>query len=189
MNLSNAQIVAGIVSKDRQIINQVYLKYLPMVTRMVKSNSGNENDAMDIFQDGLLVLYEKLNKTEDPNSIQCGAYLNTVCKNLWLMKIRSKKIAKGKETELMQENPDLDTEIIDDMVQTQKYELYRRYFKKLSPDCQNVLTLFLQKTSLKKIAEQMGFSEQYAKKKKYTCQKSLIQAIEKDQLYAELIKL
>jgi len=158
-----------------------------MVKRLVLSNSGNDTDAHDVFQDGLVVLFEKLKTAEQPFEINCAGYIKTVCKNLWLMKIRRKKVGIQKEQDITLGTGDLNDEILEDMMQTQRYELYRNHFKRLGADCQKVLTLFLQKVPMKKIAETMGFSEMYAKKRKYKCQKSLISSIEKDHLYKELI--
>lgn len=187
MKLSNTEIITGIVNKNRQVLNEVYLNYLPVITRLVKSNSGSESEALDIFQDGLVVLYEKLKTTEDPDKIQCAAYLTKVCKNLWLNQIRSKKMGKEKRNNIVTEQPDLSKEIWNDMLQSQRYELYRKHFRLLGEDCQKVLRLFHNKVSLRNIAQKMGFTEQYAKKKKFKCQKSLIASIENDHMYLELI--
>ena len=77
--------------------------------------------------------------------------------------------------------------IEDDIISQQRYKLFRHYFKTLGEDCQKVLNMFFQGFSLKDIAGEMDFSEAYAKKKKFTCQKQLITSIEKDALYKELL--
>ena len=69
----------------------------------------------------------------------------------------------------------------------EQFEIYRKHFKQLSKDCQKVLSMFLRGHLLREIAGEMGFTEKYAKKRKYLCQQHLITAIEQDALYEELI--
>jgi hypothetical protein len=72
------------------------------------------------------------------------------------------------------------------MLEYQQRQLYKKHFLGLGADCQKILKLFLEGQSLKSIADLMGFTEKYAKKRKYVCQKQLIAAIEQDDLYHEL---
>ena len=69
----------------------------------------------------------------------------------------------------------------------EQFNLYRKHFQRLSADCQKVMEMFLQGHRLKDIAEVMGFTERYAKKRKFLCQKDLITAIEEDNQFEELI--
>ncbi|MFA4864355.1 MAG: hypothetical protein WC605_11375, partial [Bacteroidales bacterium] len=63
----------------------------------------------------------------------------------------------------------------------EKYRLFQQHFLKLSEDCQKILQLFLGKTSLKEIAEIMGFkTEKYAKTRKFMCKEKLKNSIIND---------
>ena len=62
-----------------------------------------------------------------------------------------------------------------------KYRLFQQHFLRLSEDCKKILQLFLAKTSLKEIAEIMGFkTEKYAKTRKFMCKEKLKNAIIND---------
>ena len=73
-----------------------------------------------------------------------------------------------------------------DFVRQEQFDMYRKHFAQLSADCQKVLGMFFKGHSLREIAQEMEFTEAYAKKRKFTCQKHLIQSIEEDSLYKEL---
>ena len=63
----------------------------------------------------------------------------------------------------------------------EKYRLFQQHFFRLSEDCQKVLKLFMSKTSLKEIADIMGFkTEKYAKTRKFMCKEKLKNSIVND---------
>jgi len=64
--------------------------------------------------------------------------------------------------------------------------VFKTHLENLGEDCQRVLKMFFAGNSLKYIAGQMGFTEAYAKKRKFVCQQKLIAAIEQDVLFREL---
>lgn len=185
-NYSNEALITGIRRKDRAVLEYIYQQYFPMIIEFVGKNSGTREDAKDIFHDGLTAIYEKSVKGDISLKSSFKTYLYAICKNLWLMVLRRKKTALKVETKenLMTAMP---KSIEEDIISQQRYKLFRQYFAILGEDCQKVLNMFFQGVSLKEIAEKMGFSESYAKKKKFTCQKQLIGSIEKDALYKELL--
>ena len=156
-----------------------------MVTNFIVKNAGTAEEAKDIFHDALTSIFEKTR--EAPIHVHCSfkTYLYAICKNLWLMVLRKKRTA-AKMTVDTENTEDMGQEIIEDMLQYQQRQLYKKHFAQLGADCQQVLRLFLEGQSLKSIAALMGFTEKYAKKRKYTCQKQLIDAIEQDVLFQEL---
>jgi RNA polymerase sigma factor (sigma-70 family) len=185
----NQRILQGIRSGDRVIILDLYRQLGPMIHNLVIRNSGSKTDASDIFQEGLVVLFEKI---QDPDFRLTSSYktlLYAICRNLWLQQLDKRKrmpmaltddIPEEQEASFMAENA---------IREQQKYDLYRKHFKKLGDDCQRILKMFIQGESLRKISESMGFTEKYAKKRKYICQKNLIEAIRKDRNYLDLINL
>ena len=57
----------------------------------------------------------------------------------------------------------------------------------LPTESQKVLQLFFNKKSIKEIAKIMGYTEAYAKRKKYKAKSQLIAAIKADPQYAAFI--
>jgi DNA-directed RNA polymerase specialized sigma24 family protein len=70
----------------------------------------------------------------------------------------------------------------------EKYRLFQQHFLKLSPDCQKVLRLFMGKTSLREIADIMGFkTEKYAKTRKFMCKEKLKNSIINDPFFKKYL--
>ena len=183
---SNEALIAGIKQKDRMVLKYIYQQYFPMIVEFVGKNSGTKEDAKDIFHDGLTTIYEKTIREHIALQSSFKTYLYAICKNLWLMVLRRRKTASKIEVKenFMTAVPD---SIEEDITSQQRYKLYRHYFKTLGEDCQKVLSMFFEGITLREIAMKMDFSEAYAKKKKFTCQKELISRIEQDKLYKELL--
>lgn len=180
------EILEGIRRNDFKVMQFIYKTFYTYVKYFIISNSGNEDDVKDIFQEALIIIFRKL--TEECLEISCTfkTYLYSVCRLLWLKQLKKRKM-KGEVSIDNEEFIELSDETRDLSEQTEKYKLYQKYFKKLSEDCQKVLTMSLEKTSLKKIAEVMGYkSEKYAKKRKYLCKEKLVNEIKKDPTFKEL---
>lgn len=157
---------------------------------MIVSNSGSDEEAQDVFQEALIVIYNKLVNKELELYCTFKTYLYSVSRLMWLKQLEKKKY---KSEEIYDENmTDLrvdDKNILDQIETNERFRLYQKYFKQLNEDCRKVLELFINKVPLREIAEIMGYSsEKYAKKRKYICKEILINNIQKDPKYKELQK-
>jgi RNA polymerase sigma factor (sigma-70 family) len=182
------EIIIGLRGRDRGVMKYLYHQYYPMILDLIQKNGGTSEDASDIFQEGIIVIYEKIfdNDFEWRSSIK--TYLYAVCRNKWLMQLRSKR---KKGTTTLQDKPDVadETSIQRDIIASERNELMREHFKNLGKDCRQVLELFFQSKSLREIGQIMNYSEAYAKKKKFSCQQKLIKTISLDPKFKELSKL
>ncbi len=64
----------------KELIKRWYISYFPKVASFIFKRGGTLEDAKDIFQESLLILYEKRNEEFNINE---EAYLFGICKNLW----------------------------------------------------------------------------------------------------------
>ena len=182
---TDPEILDGIRDRERTILLFVYEQFYPMIREFILKNSGTEEDARDIFQESLVVIFEKLKSDRIRLTCKFKTYLYAICRNKWLMELRKQRNSPKMvvDTQLLEKNQIVTEE---DMAKHQQYQLYRIHFKKLSDDCKKLLSSFLKGFSLREIGELMGFTEQYAKKRKFLCQKKLIASIEADPMYKEL---
>ena len=187
LTLSPEKYLEGIASGDRDILQRVHANYFERISSFIKSNSGSEEDAKDIFQDAILSIYVKTVK-EDLHDLQCSfyTYLFAVCRNLWLKKLRK----LGRETtSIAPESEDVDSaDILAGIEEKERWDLYREKLNALGNECREILRMFFEKISFREIAGQTNTTEAYAKKKKYLCQKKLIELIKADRRYSEISK-
>ncbi len=178
------RFINAVLTNDREVLIEMYDKYLPKIIRFIVANSGTEEDAMDIFQDAIMIIYKKAKAQELEINRSFYNYLYTICRNLWLRELEKKRNARVTRTDLELESYMNIADItgLDEVVKEREvHKLYLDKFRELGDDCQNILRQFFAGVSMKAIAKHMGFaSEGYAKKRKHVCQKKLIQSIKQD---------
>ncbi len=187
---TDEQISKGILRNDRLVLQFTYKQFFYKVTNFIRNNSGSDEDARDIFQEAIIVIYRKLkedNKALENRSFQL--YLFSVCRFLWLRQLKKRKAESDKITNGLPYLEDLyDEDFFDIVRKNERYSLYQKHFRNLSSDCQKIMQLFFDKVPLKQIAQIMGYkSEKYAKKKKYKCKELLIERIKQDSHYKKIL--
>jgi len=180
------EILNGLRNRETEILDFIYDKYFYQIKVFINQNNGTEEDAQDIYQDAILIIYQKTK--QDNLTLHCSfnTYLYSVCRLLWLKQLEKRKLKKlfieesGKFIELNEDYLSLNE-------RNEKYKIYQDHFKKLSYSCQKILELFLAKVQLKEIAHILGLkSDQYVKKRKHQCKEKLIASIKNDPRYKEL---
>lgn len=181
------EISVGIKERDSVVLDFIYEKYFYQISAFIKKNSGSDEDAQDVYQDAILVIYQKLAKENLIIDSSFNTYLYSVCRLIWLKKLEKRKNEKTFFAD--SENfINIDGEIEDWYELNERYQLYQEHFKKLSFNCQKILELFLARIPLKEIARILGLkSEVYVKKRKYNCKERLVENIKKDPKFNSLI--
>lgn len=187
IHYSDSAIIEGLKLNSDFIIKHVYKEFFPTIKFLIKKNTGNEEDAEDIFQESLLVILKNVQKDEFYLSCSFLTYLYSISRNLWMQRLKVKR--KGMDNfEVLEKFINLPENTSTEMAEIEqlRYRIYRDHFSELEQDCQRILLLSLQKFSSKDIADTMGYSsENYAKTKKYNCKERLKKAIMDDPRMAE----
>jgi RNA polymerase sigma factor (sigma-70 family) len=179
---SNQELLNGILRNDTIVLQFIFKNFYSNINFFIKKNNGSDEDANDIFQEAIIVMYRKLKANEVVLDCTFDTYLYSICRFLWLKELGKRKV----EQETIKDNHEFNDEIYDDGLETvvelnERYKLYQKHFANLGKDCQKILQLYFDKVPLKNIAEIMGFkSEKYAKKRKYFCKEYLIKSIKQD---------
>jgi len=183
--LKNDIYIQAIQKNDRAEIKKMYLEMLPSIEALVTRNSGNAEDARDVLQDGLIIIFEKIARPDFELTSSFKTYLVAVCRFVWLKKLR-KKGAEPITTQVEMELKE-DAQVERTLVEEERLKLFRQYFNQLGDECKKVLNLFFNGKSMREIAEATGYTENFAKTKKYQCKKKLFAQVQKDKKYKELI--
>jgi len=188
---SDEQILKGILRHDNIILQYIYKQYYYSINYFIRKNQGDEDDANDIFQEAIIIIYRKIKENDlifEKGSFK--GYLFSVCRFLWLKQLENRRIEKEKLNESLPYHEDLYDDNLSELVKkNEKYGLYQRHFGELSTDCQKLLQLFFEKVSLKDIATVMGYkSEKYAKKRKFKCKELLVNRIKQDAEFKKIIE-
>lgn len=182
IHYSDEAIVEGLRLRSDYIINFIYREFFPLIKFLVTENGGSEEDAEDIFQDGIIIIYNKINLNQLILTSSFKTFLYSVCRNLWLQKLNKRKAIFDRLSDV-EEYLEVPEDVLTEATYTE-VELHRiiqLHFLSLTEDCQKVLRLFTKNVSIREIAEIMGFkTENYAKTRKYLCKEELKKRIAND---------
>ena len=185
---SDEAIVEGLRLRKDEIIRFVYKEFFPMTRHLIINNSGTDQDAEDVFQDALVIVYKRIVSDELNLNSSYKTFFYSICRNIWLQRLGKLKDRKHEfaDYESITAIPEPTVEEIHS-IENKKHKLYQLHFLNLSEDCQKVLQLFLRKISLREIANIMGYkTEKYAKTRKYNCKEELKLRIINDPNYLKI---
>lgn len=186
---STNQILEGIVSNDTRVLDHIYRSFFSVTLSFVKSQNGSKEDAFDIFQEAVVVILQRLRKGNLELDCSFGTFLQSIVKVLWMhQRVDNLKrlAATGYQLDRSNEGTDIDAELLNAVIENEKTNFVQRHFMHLSDGCQTLLQLYIENVSIREIADMMGVTEGFVKKKKYECKQKLIKRIMADTGYKNL---
>ena len=164
------EVFRSIGNNEKGAIEAVYKENYGRIQYFVISNNGTEDDARDIFQEAMMVLYEKSRSPEFELTCQIQTYLYSVCRRLWL-----KKLQYSRRMESQVENYDKIVAVEEDLEQhdklTQQYLTMRTAMGKIGEPCKSLIEAFyVHRKNMHEIASFFGYTNaDNAKNQKYKC--------------------
>jgi RNA polymerase sigma factor (sigma-70 family) len=181
--ISDKSLVEGVLNQDDKTLNWLYDNYFQTVKNHVIKNSGTSDDASDVFQDSIIILYSQIRDNSLNLTTDLKGYFFGIARNIWSSHLRKKK-----DTE------ELDTDQIADSDESDSSDLLferiiSRAFQKLKPDMQEILNLYSDGKSYEEIAVKMNLkNETYARRKKYLGKEALLEIVREDPEYQEYLR-
>jgi len=160
--MTDEKVVEFIKAGNEKALEFLYKKNYRMVVKMIMKNSGSEDEAKDVFQDSLIVFWEKITGNKLVLTSKISTYLYSVAQNLWRKELDRKARNSGE----MIENP---THI--EWEKKERVEIIQKCLGSLGDTCRKILMLYyFDKMSMTDLAKEMGFANaDTAKTKKYKC--------------------
>lgn len=164
------EVFRAIGINEKGAIEAVYKENYSLIQHFVISNNGTEDDARDIFQEAMMVLYEKSRSPDFELTCQIRTYLYSVCRRLWL-----KKLQYARRMESQVENYDKIVAVEEDLEQheklTQQYLTMRTAMGKIGEPCKSLIEAFyVHRKNMHEIASFFGYTNaDNAKNQKYKC--------------------
>lgn len=84
-------LLAAIARGERDATMQVYNRHYKTITSWIIKNGGLASDAADIFQEAMVVLFEKAQVAEFRLTCKIGTYLFAISKHLWYKKLEKQQ--------------------------------------------------------------------------------------------------
>ncbi|MFI5155794.1 MAG: RNA polymerase sigma factor [Chitinophagales bacterium] len=163
-------LLKGMANNQREAIESIYSQHFQMVQTLVLNNSGTTEDAKDIFQEAIIVLYEKTRTGTFVLNCLIKTYVYSVSRRLWLKRLQQQQKFTP-ETNGVEEMIAVDEDMEAHEQRNADYQLMEKAMAGLGEPCKSLLeSYYLQKKSMVEIATDFGYTNaDNAKNQKYKC--------------------
>lgn len=166
LEMNEKDLFERIQKGDEKALEFIYKKYYRMMTKLVITNSGTEEEALDVYQDALVVFWQKARSGNLVLTSKMSTYIYSICQNLWRKELDRKKRLSNEEKDAS-ESMDLDG--------PEREKIIAECMAQLGDTCRKVLMYYyFDEMSMQEIADKLGFANtDTAKTKKYKCKQKL----------------
>ncbi len=163
-------LLKGLANNNTKAVEAIYRENYKMIQTMIIGNNGSAEDAKDIFQESMIVLYEKVKSGAFELNCQIKTYIYSVCRRLWL-----KRLAQAQRTipeiESLEEVVPVEEEMEAHEQRNADFHLMEKAMQGLGEPCKSLLeAYYIQKKNMVEIASNFGYTNaDNAKNQKYKC--------------------
>jgi RNA polymerase sigma factor (sigma-70 family) len=158
----------------------IYKKYYPSIARFVQRNSGNQGDAEDIFQESVLLLYQKITAPDFKLTATLKTFLFSIARNCWLKKLRDEKLVTISEDQLIALHDTYDFVSPEPSSEEVQHERLNAWMARITGHCQRVIkSIYFSHEPMDNLMVTMGWKNRHtAVNQKYKCIQQLKRASE-----------
>lgn len=169
----NSKIIIECIrtGKNNEALEYLYKDPLRKIRKFILMNSGTLDDANDVFQDAVIVLFQYIKTGKYKEEYDLDGFLFRVAKNAWIDIARKKQ--KVVSSSFVDDNIQDESDHLNDLITDEQLHLFHTLFNKLEENCKQILSyVVFEKKSMKEISQLMGFKdEKVAKNQHYRCKK------------------
>lgn len=169
--MTDLELIEGLRDGDPTACRFFYKKNLPAVKRYILNNSGDEDDAKDIFQETVLDLIQNIRSYKYEHKGNLGGYFFIMVRNKWRDKLDKRGREDRNSAGMPRDEEAYLPKMSIDMPKTSLADFLNQQLNKLGEKCRAVLvaTIYMD-MSMEKAADYLGFpTPQSVRQKKYTC--------------------
>ncbi len=165
------ELLKGLATNDPAAIEAIYRECFAVVQKLVINNNGTHDDAKDVFQEALIVLYEKSRTGNFELTSQIRTYVYSVCRRLWLKKLQGLQRFAGTPVEGLEEIVPVEDDLEEHQVKNLQFKSLDKALSSLGEPCRSLIdAYYLQKKNMQEIAEEFGYTNaDNTKNQKYKC--------------------
>ncbi|TXK52104.1 sigma-70 family RNA polymerase sigma factor [Pontibacter qinzhouensis] len=163
-------IIAGIRKDDDKALAYLYKLHFPMISHFILNNSGTEDEAKDIYQEGVIVFYEKIKDNSLELTCQIKTYLYSVCRRLWLKRLAE----KGRYAVKVDDAEDflfVEEEVAQHEENERQFNMMGDALAQLGEPCRSLIeAYYIHMQNMQDITDKFGYTNSdTAKNQKYKC--------------------
>ena len=167
---TDSEVILGILNNSESVLKRLYIAYFPMVLQLIINNNGDGDDAKDIYQEAIIILYNKVKTGDFELSSKLKTYIYSVCRRLWLKRL-SQMNRYGGVIKDFEEYLSVDDESEKNNERDLQFNKMGEALKLLGEPCKTIIEdFYINNRSMKEICEDFGYTNaDNAKTQKYKC--------------------
>ncbi len=168
--ISDQDFIEGIRNNSQPLLERLYKLHFPMVLKFILNNNGSVDDAKDIYQESVMVLFDKIHDLDFEWSSKLKTFIYSVARRLWLKKLNSKyhQITLIRDFE---ENIPVQDTLLGILEKESQFKLLQVSLNTLGEPCKTLLEdFYINGLSMESLSEKFGYTNsENAKNQKYKC--------------------
>ncbi|MBI5473479.1 MAG: sigma-70 family RNA polymerase sigma factor [Ignavibacteriae bacterium] len=175
---NDSKILSLIRSEDDEGLVMLYEANRKPIRAYISRNNGTEDDADDLLQEALIVLWERVRSNRYQYTARLSTFIYATVKNMWLRRLARLRRESPAEVEEMTGRIE-SASALDIMIESEEANLIHKALAELGEPCKTLLILYYwEEQSMEEIAEALHLANaDTAKSKKYQCKKALHQLL------------
>lgn len=164
------ELLEGLAGNDKTAVEKIYSSNYKAIQSFIVRNNGTIDDARDIFQEGMVVLYEKSLDPAFELTCQIRTYLYSICRRLWLKRLQQEQ-RYTTQVEAIEELVSVDEDIEAKEKLDLDFARMESAMRMLGEPCKSLLEAFyINRKTMTDIADEFGYTNaDNAKNQKYKC--------------------
>lgn len=163
-------LLEGLAREDKEAIERIYRDNFKVVQAFIIANNGTPDDAADIFQEAMIVLFEKSKSQDFELNCLIRTYLYSVSKRLWLKRLQQMQ-RYGRHTDDLEVAVPVEEDLEAHEKKQADFHIMENALNKIGEPCKSLLeAYYILKKPMQQIAADFGYTNaDNAKTQKYKC--------------------
>lgn len=165
------ELLRGLAVHNPEVIEEIYRRNFGAIQAYIIKNGGFAEDSRDIFQEAMIVLFEKVQNESFELTCSIKTYLYSVSRRLWLKRIQKEKRLYATTLDVLEDTVPVEEELEIHEKRDHDLNIMTEALDKIGEPCRSLLRAFyVQKKSMPEIASEFGYTNSdNAKTQKYKC--------------------
>ena len=164
------ELLLGLARNEKVAAEQIYKDNYGIVQSLIINNNGTVDDARDVFQETMIVLYEKASSGQLELHCQIRTYVYSVARRIWLKRLQQQSRFVG-DLNTTESLAPVEDDLEEHQRRDQEFGMMEKAIQGLGEPCRGLLEAFyVHKKSMQDIAVDFGYTNaENAKTQKYKC--------------------
>ena len=171
---NDSKLLDAIRNGDEGALVELFRQNRRPITSLVTRNQGSEDDAEDVLQEAMVVLWERVRSGSFEYQAKLSTFIYATAKNIWSRRLARHRREISATPETFDAAAD-DATPLEELEENERIIAVQKAMEQMGNPCRDLLLLFYwEERSMEEIAMKLGFANaDTVKSKKYQCKKSL----------------